>query len=522
MSKDQQGSQAAFENERKAHARQVARHFDALASTRSRSPQREYFRRESRRPISRLVPQHSSIAVIGCGTGELMELLWADATSSIGIDIAPALVAEATARYPAFRFECADAEDTHQLEALLHPNGYDAIVLPGILTQLYDVQAFLEGIRRFLRPGGRLIATTYSAMWVPALRLAERAGMKSPEPAANWLSRQDVENLLFISGYRVHSCGRAVAAPVRVGRWSDAVNRTIPRTPGLRHLSLLDWVEAEVDPTVSVDTSLTCTVLVPCRNEVGNIRGAIDRLPALGSHTEVIFVDGESTDGTVEEIESLVQTRQQPDLSIRLVHQVPPVDESGGAVLQEAPSRMLSLGKGDAVRKGFAQATGDILMILDSDLTVPPEDLPRFFDLVASGRVDFANGCRLIYPMQDGAMPYLNLLGNKAFSMIFSWLLGQPVKDTLCGTKALRREQYETIAANRSYFGDFDPFGDFDLLFGAAHQKMSIKDVPIRYRSRVAGESKVSARRHGPLLGKMTAVGLWKLKVKPLVSRRAR
>src|SRR5207248_2562579 len=161
--------------------------------------------------------------------------------------------------------------------------------------------------------------------------------------------------------------------------------------------------------------------------------------------------------------------------------------------------------KGDAVRKGFEAARGDVLMILDADLTVPPEDLPRFFDAIASGKAEFVNGTRLVYPMEERAMKFANYLGNKLFSSLFTWLLGQRIRDTLCGTKALRREDYARISAGRASFGDFDPFGDFDLLFGAARLGLRIVDVPVRYRRRRAGVSKVRVVRHGLLLLAMSA-----------------
>jgi glycosyltransferase involved in cell wall biosynthesis len=193
--------------------------------------------------------------------------------------------------------------------------------------------------------------------------------------------------------------------------------------------------------------------------------------------------------------------------TIRLIHQVP-----REASATEDPDRMLRLGKGDAVRKGFAAATGDVVMILDADLTVAPEDLPRFVEVLGEGKAQFVNGSRLVYPMEDESMRFLNLCGNKAFSLAFTWLLGQPLKDTLCGTKALFREDYRRIAADRAYFGDFDPFGDFDLLFGAARQRLRMVDMPVRYARRTAGVSKVRLVGHGWLLVRMSWIAFLKFK----------
>jgi glycosyltransferase involved in cell wall biosynthesis len=229
-------------------------------------------------------------------------------------------------------------------------------------------------------------------------------------------------------------------------------------------------------------------------------------------------VDGASTDGTrariLEEIERHRGTRD-----IKLLDQVPgarPDPRANGKAV-----KMLRLGKGDAVRKGFAAATGDVLFILDADLTVPPEDLPKFLEPIATGKADFVNGTRLVYPLEDEAMGPINLFGNKFFGLVFTWLLDQRIKDTLCGTKVLRKRDYEVLAANRSYFGDFDPFGDFDLLFGAARLGLRIVEVPVRYRRRVAGFSKVQVFKHGLLLLRMSVIGFRRLKLARWLGRAA-
>ena len=221
--------------------------------------------------------------------------------------------------------------------------------------------------------------------------------------------------------------------------------------------------------------------IVPCKNERGNIDDIVARTPDMGKGTELIFVDGNSNDGTVEEIEKHIEAGTRKNM--RLIHQ------GDGK------------GKGDAVRKGFAAATGDVLFILDADLTVPPEDLPKFYAAIAEGKAEFVNGSRLVYPMEGEAMRFLNSLGNKFFGLALSAILEQRLKDTLCGTKVLFRRDYERIAANRGFFGDFDPFGDFDLLFGAAKQNLKIVELPIRYRARTYGETKISRFREGAILG---------------------
>jgi glycosyltransferase involved in cell wall biosynthesis len=233
------------------------------------------------------------------------------------------------------------------------------------------------------------------------------------------------------------------------------------------------------------------TVVIPARNESGNIDNAVRRTPEMGAGTEIILIEGNSSDDTWEAIQRAVAAH--PERRLRAMRQT-------------------GKGKGNAVREAFAAATGDILMILDADLTMPPEELPKFYDAIASGRAEFVNGVRLVYPMEDQAMRFLNMCGNKFFGAAFSWMLSQPIKDTLCGTKVLRRSDYLKIAANRAYFGDFDPFGDFDLLFGAAKLNLKIADLPIRYRNRTYGSTNISRFRHGLVLLRMVAYASTKLK----------
>jgi glycosyltransferase involved in cell wall biosynthesis len=211
----------------------------------------------------------------------------------------------------------------------------------------------------------------------------------------------------------------------------------------------------------------------------------------MGRGTELVFVEGHSSDDTYFVIEREIASH--PERQCQLLRQT-------------------GSGKGDAVRLGFDQARGEVLMILDADLTVAPEDLPRFLRALQSGKGDFINGVRLVYPMEKQAMRFFNLLGNKFFSLAFSWLLGQSVKDTLCGTKALWAADYRRIAAQRAYFGDFDPFGDFDLLFGAARLNLKIVDLPVRYRERTYGTTNIERWRHGALLLRMVLFAARRMK----------
>jgi glycosyltransferase involved in cell wall biosynthesis len=320
--------------------------------------------------------------------------------------------------------------------------------------------------------------------------MGERLGLKMPQQYQNWLSSDDISNLLSLAHFQIVKSEFRLLVPKRIPWFSDFINRYFASLPGLRRLCLCQYLVAR-PVKQNEKKEFSTTILIPCKNEKGNIEPAVKRIPPFGKHHEIIFVDGHSTDGTQKEVNRIIKA--YPDKDIKLM-------------IQDGQ------GKGDAVRKGFAAAKGDVLMILDADLTVSPEDLPKFFTALAENHGEFINGCRLVYPMEKQAMRFLNYLGNKFFSIMFTWILNQRFKDTLCGTKALFKRDYEKIQADRSYFGDFDPFGDFDLIFGAVKQNLKVVEVPIRYGERTYGSTNISRFRHGWLLMKMTLFAYKKIK----------
>lgn len=432
-----------------------------------------------------LVPAGKCVLELGCGTGELLAAL--EPAEGIGVDISPRMTELANEAFPNLKFLTGDAENLAECGV---EGTFDFIVVSDLVGHLEDVQACFENLRPFCTPETRIVVGYYNFMWEPLLKFAEKFGGKMPQRMGNWLSPGDIENLLYLADFETVKTDHKLLFPKRVPLISS-IMEGIGSLPVVNKLCLSNWVVARMRERQNVDKDLSVTVLIPCRNERGNIEPAILRTPELGSHTEIIFVDGHSEDGTPEEIKRVMA--KYPDKDIKFMVQD-------------------GRGKGDAVRKGFAAATCDVLMILDADLTMPPEDLPKFYRAIASGKGEFINGTRLVYPMEDEAMRFLNLLGNKFFSLAFSWLLNQRLKDTLCGTKVLTKTNYDRLAAGRAYFGDFDPFGDFDLLFGASKLNMKIVEVPIRYRAREYGETQISRFRHGLLLLRMCWFAMRKLK----------
>ncbi|MBI4677564.1 MAG: glycosyltransferase [Elusimicrobia bacterium] len=444
-----------------------------------------YYHGQIERLLRRLIPPGQSVVEVGCATGDLLNAL--KPGRGLGIDFSANMLACARKKYPKLRFELDDLEDLKTRET------FDYVVLSDSIGSLADVWSAFRSLRRLCRPQTRVVITYYNYLWEPILRLAELARLKARQPLQHWLPLGDIANLLNLSGFKVVQVGYHLLIPIWIPGISYLVNRFLARLPFLRRLCLVEFVVARPEPAAAKPEEYVVSVIVPTLNEKGTIGPLVERLPLMGLSTEVLFVDGTSDDGTREAILAEA-ARPRPGFTLKLIDQ--------GA----------RLGKGDAVRKGFAAATGEVLMILDSDLSVAPEDLPKFYVALQEGRGEFINGSRLNYPMEKQAMRYLNNAGNHLFGASLSWLLGRRIRDTLCGTKALFKRDYDRIAAHRGYFGDFDPFGDFDLLFGAARLGLEIVQMPVRYRSRAYGDTKISRFRHGILLARMCLFASAKLK----------
>lgn len=356
----------------------------------------------------------------------------------------------------------------------------DYVLLPYSLQVMEDIQGFFEELYRGLSTHTRLIAVQYNFLWAPLIRLAQRIGLKAPMPDLNWLNRQDIRNLLLLTGYQELTSGARCLVPIHIPWFSDFCNQYLAPLPVFKWCCQKTYVAAR--PLVEAETQnrpMSVSVVVPARNEAGNIGPLLDRLPVFGSHSEIIFVEGHSKDNTWEEIQKQIQNHPRRKLFTIQIHQ-----QTGE-------------GKADAVRLGFSHASGDLLMILDADLSVQPEDLVHFFNAYLRGSAELLNGSRLVYQMERQAMQVLNLFFNKAFAALLSWFIGQKVKDTLCGTKVLARRDYERIRTHLQMLGRLDPFGDFELLFGASRLNLRIIDVPVRYKERAYGQTNIRRFKHG-------------------------
>jgi SAM-dependent methyltransferase len=461
----------------------LIKYFDALAPAREDWISRNwYYHEELARTLSFFIVADSSVLQIGSGTGALLNAL--QPKRGVGLDFSSEMVNVGRRTYPHLEFQVDDVENLKATEK------FDYVILSDVIGFLNDVQRSFANLHQVCHRSTRILVTHFNFLWEPILQLSERFGWKAKQPLLNWLTPYDISNLLELAGFEMVRTVSRLLLPVHVPVLSALCNCFLVNLPVVKHLGLLQVMVAR-PRREGATRPLSCTVVIPCRNERGNIASAVDRLPDIGSHTEIIFVEGASTDGTKTEIERVIE--RHPNRDIKLL-------------IQQGN------GKGDAVRLGFAAARGELLLILDGDLSVDPEELPKFHDAIAKGAADFVQGSRLVYPMQDEAMRFLNLLGNRFFSIVFTYLLGQHLKDTLCGTKVLLRSDYERIATQRKYFGELDPFGDFDLIFGAAKLSLKILEIPIHYRVRSYGVTNIRRFQHGLLLLRMAWRAVWKMK----------
>lgn len=468
-------------------ANQFFDHFEKLAPSYTAYKKRySYYWNDIINYCNYFIHEENSVLEIGCATGDTISQL--KGKKKAGLDYSPAMIAEAKKNHPTIDFYVMDAA------AISLSEKYDVIVLSSVIGCVDNVLDVLNSLRSVCHEHTRIIIAYYNYLWEPLLQLGEFIGIKKKSPPQNWLSYKDIQNLLYLAGFDAYKVNRRQLIPINIPVISWLCNCYLAKLPIINHFTLTQFSFARPYFTnnENVSQKYSSTIVIPARNEAGNIENALLRMPSFGKHQEIIFVEGNSTDNTWEVIQEIA-VKYKDRFDIKICQQ---------------PGK----GKGDAVRKGYSIATGDILMILDADLTVPPEDLPKFYDAIASGKGEFINGSRLVYPMEDNAMRPLNTLGNKFFSAVFTWMLEQPIKDSLCGTKVMFREDYYKLVANRTFFGEFDPFGDFDLLFGAYKLNLKIIDLPIRYRDRVYGETNISRFKHGLLLLRMCWFAAGKVK----------
>jgi len=460
-------------------------HWESLVEQFSHNGVRHEYHRRLSELFCQIIPEGSKVLEIGCAKGDLLAEL--KPAHGVGIDFNETMLSCARSNYPQFEFRVGDAQDLSFLT-----DTFDFVIVSDLLGDLWDVQHFFQQLPRFCHCRTRIVINFNSQLWSLPLKIAQHAGLATPMLPQNWLTIEDASGLLELAGFRVISHRAEIILPLPIPLVTSLFNRYLVKIWPFRHLNLVHLLVAAPGLSRQAEMEVpTVSVIVPVRNEAGNIAELLARIPEMGRRTEIVFVEGGSTDNTCEVITA--QIAAKPPFNCRLLRQT-------------------GTGKGDAVRLGFSEARGEILMILDADMTVAPEDLPKFYEALVQGNGDFINGVRLVYPLSGKAMRFMNLVGNKFFSLAFSWLFGQKIKDTLCGTKALWKSDYRQIAERRHYFGDCDPFGDFDLLLGAVRHNLRIVEIPVRYGERRYGKTNINRWSDGWLLLRMVMTAARKIK----------
>jgi SAM-dependent methyltransferase len=465
----------------------IRKHADKYATDRKLwIDKNSYFHNDDCNYMKFLINDGQRVLDLGCGNGRLLDLL--KPSYGVGVDLSEQSIKLAQKNYPHLNFLQGDLEDVDFMKDITGP--FDFIIFSDTIGYLDDCEEAFANLHLLCNKDTRIVVSYHSWRWEPILKLGEMLGLRMPSVEMNWLSTEDTISFLHLADFELIKREWRQLIPFKLLGIGSFVNRFIGSLPLVRRMSLRNYIVARPMRKVGMNNPST-TVLIPCRNEKGNVENAIKRLPNFCNELEIIYVEGGSNDGTPEEINRVISAYPEKDIKV--------LTQDG-------------IGKGDAVRKGFRHAKGEILMILDADLTVPPEDLTKFYKAISSGKGEFINGTRLVYPMQSQAMRFLNFWANRTFSVLFTWLLNQRLTDTLCGTKVISKDNYNKIIANRSYFGDFDPFGDFDLIFGATKLNLKIVEVPIRYAAREYGQTQISRFQHGWLLLKMVLFAHRKLK----------
>jgi len=434
-----------------------------------------YYHREIERFFKNIIPKDKNVLEIGTADGYLLDKL--KPSYGVGIDISAKMIEMARKKYPRLKFIKSTIDDYNPKFK------FDYIVISDLLEYTFDLYNFFNVLYKKISTDTKIIITGVNPLWEPVMRFTTRLKLRTPVQMKNFVTCKDTENILDITGYEVIQSGYRLFLPKNIPIISYLLNKIIPRISVLKDLCLVQYIIARPRQDLKIDTNISCSVIIPCHNEEGNIKECIERIPELGKYTEILIVDDGSTDGTAD----IVKDMQRDKTNVTLISYTP------------------NKGKGHAVKTGFDAAKGEVLIILDADMAVLPEELTKFYNTLASHQAEFVNGTRMVYDMVPGAMKFINYLGNKMFGIILSFVIGQRNTDTLCGTKAFYKKDYITFKMGKCLWGDFD------LLFEAARRRLKTVEMPVHYYPRLEGTSKMKAFSHGLMLLKMCWYGFWYL-----------
>ena len=473
-------------------SKKISNFYDNIAKSRKKWIKKSSaFHKEDSLNFNEFILPRSKVLELGCGTGNLLKSV--NPSHAVGVDISKEIIKEAKKEHKEIKFFHGDIS---KLSSILDRNEkFDYIILSDTIGYLEDIQTTLESLHQYCNKETRLIISYYSPMWTPIFSLATLFRFKMPEIKTQLMNLNDIKNFLNIANFDVVRLEKKILSPLKLFGIGRIINRYLATMPILSFFCLRHYVVARSLKKACKEEYNSASIIIPCKNEEGNIEQAIARLPKFSKNLEVIFVEGNSKDKTWEKIQVIKKKYN-----------------TQGSRFKIRSFKQKGKGKADAVFMGFEKAKNEVLFILDADLTVPPEELPKFWKKISCGEAEYLNGTRLIYPMDNDAMRFLNYLANKMFSVIFSWILSQRYTDTLCGTKVITKKNYQKIKIKNKDLGNFDPFGDFFIIFGSSRLCLKMKEIPIRYKARSYGETQISRFSHGLMLIKMVIFAFFKIK----------
>lgn len=455
---------------------EIRKHFDAIAKDYDYYKKKNgYYHTQIKKFYKQIIPEGSSVLEVGCATGDLLDYL--KPSYGLGIDISRNMIEEAKRKHPGLDL-------VHgEISSIFARSDFDFIILSNLLDYIDDIYTFFVSLKRWMGEYTKLIINHNNPLWAPLIRIGAKFWLRTADAKRNFVTLRDACNLLEVLDFDISEKGFRLILPIYIPVVSHLVNKLFPRLYGINNFSSLQYIICRKRQLASKKKQLSCTVVIPCHNEEQNLVECVRRVSSPGSFTEIIIVD----DGSIDNTFQIAKQISEQDPRVRAIR------------LEK------NLGKGNAVKVGFDNARGDVLIILDADMTVAPEDIPKFFNTIADGAAEFVNGTRMIYPMEKKAMKFLNFFGNKMFGVITSIILGQRNTDVLCGTKALLKRHYKYIKIEDC------KWGDFDLLYGAAKLKLKLVEMPVHYKKRVSGSSKMKAIKHGIGMIRSCFLMFWKL-----------
>lgn len=350
---------------------------------------------------------------------------------------------------------------------------FDVIVVTDVLEIYSDIYLFLEKLNNLLEDNGKLILSSVNTRWGNLLKIAELLGLKSKTNNFSYIHLNKIEKISNGAGYDLIETITRQFIPFKFLYLGNIINKILELLLFYFKFGVKTYI---VLRKISIrEKSLSKTIIIPAKNEEGNLEELVSRIPKF-ENCEIIFSIGESSDRTLEVSKKIID--KNSDFNIKLIEQS-------------------KNGKANAVWEAIALSSGDVLAILDSDLSVDPETLKDFFKIIESNSADFVNGTRLVYEMEKGSMRIINKLGNRVFQYLIGKIINEDLTDSLCGTKVFKKDLIKKIFWWQDNFNLKDPFGDFDLIFAASYTGQKILEYPIHYRTRKYGTTQISRFRDG-------------------------